>query len=134
MNANAKIDLEARMKMAVALIELLHKRVDGLTDEIEMLRSKVNRKRRAFIRRTPADAAAERILSGVIMEAVAKTGIAAEMICSDVRVKGVVAARQWVMYEACVRGLGYAQIGRLMNRDHSTVIHAVSVEAARRAG
>lgn len=41
--------------------------------------------------------------------------------------------RQWVMFEAHLIGKSSTEIGRALNRDHSTVLHGVRREAERRA-
>ena len=68
-----------------------------------------------------------------IVELVAQeTGIAANAIMGDSRRGPIVRARQIVMYEAHQRGLSLQQIGAAMGRHHTTILHGIRAEQARR--
>lgn len=68
-----------------------------------------------------------------IAEAVAaETGVGIREIYGKRRTKRVVEARQLVMFIATQHGLTTHQIGGALNRDHSTVSHAVAAEKRRR--
>lgn len=70
-------------------------------------------------------------LIDVVAEA---TGFTADQILSHTRGGAVEKARHLVMFEAHAAGVSKAAIGRAMNRDHSTVLHGIRKEQARRAG
>ncbi len=61
-----------------------------------------------------------------------QAGISAEAILGDSRNQIVVLARQQAMWLAAKEtGLSYVSIGKIFNRDHTTVLHAVRRENAR---
>lgn len=84
-----------------------------------------------------ADAAAIRIpgqrFRAVLTEVSEATGISISRILGRSRVRPVVEARQLVCHVLYRHGMSYPQIGRLINRDHTTVLHAVRAVEARRA-
>ncbi len=55
----------------------------------------------------------------------AKHGVSLDDILSARRQTDIAAARFEISARLYERGLSYPQIGRLINRDHTTVIHAV---------
>ena len=56
-----------------------------------------------------------------------------EVLLSKSRVRIVAHARQWVMYEAAAVGISTTKIGReLGGMDHTTVMHGIRAEEARR--
>ena len=59
--------------------------------------------------------------------------VTAAQILSDSRLPVHVEARDWAAYEGFLRGLSTPQIGRGLNRDHTSVMSAINREAARRA-
>ena len=68
-----------------------------------------------------------------IVDAVAEaTGISAKRIMSQRRDAPTARARQIVMYEARQQGLSFSQIGAALGRDHTSVMHGVRAEQARR--
>jgi chromosomal replication initiation ATPase DnaA len=68
-----------------------------------------------------------------IVDAVSEAaGIPARHILSQKRTAAVARARQIVMYEARQAGLSYPQIGMVLGRDHTSVMHGVKREAERR--
>lgn len=80
-----------------------------------------------------SDAATRDIISPLVAHVCGELGIMPKDVMGYCRTARVAAARQWVFYEAHKRGATYAGIGRVMKRDHTTVIHGASKEAARRA-
>lgn len=68
-----------------------------------------------------------------IVDAVAQeTGISAHDIMGESRKATIARARQIVMYEAHLRGLTLNQIGSAMGRHHTTIMHGIRAERARR--
>ena len=72
------------------------------------------------------------IITPLVAQVCGERGMAVKDILGHCRTKRVTDARHWVFYEAHKRGIPYAEIGRLMNRDHTTVIHGVAKEEQRR--
>lgn len=69
-----------------------------------------------------------------IAEAVAEeAGVPVGRIMGKTRTQHVAHARQLVYFIAHRRGIAPADIARAMRRDHSTVLHGIEAEAARRA-
>lgn len=62
----------------------------------------------------------------------AETGIPAKQIRGRCRKAHIVRARQIVMYEARQLGLSLLQIADAMGRDHTTIMHGIRAEQARR--
>jgi chromosomal replication initiation ATPase DnaA len=60
------------------------------------------------------------------------TGIPAGAFYGRGKKKKIAEARQLVMYLANRGGVSLSAIGRALNRDHTTVMHGVRVEAKRR--
>lgn len=90
---------------------------------------------------TPDDIAACRAIASQPIGAVARimrevfeaTGITAEEIRSQSRERHIVRARQLVMYAAHkTTAMSLHQIGKAVRRDHSTVMHGIRAEEARR--
>lgn len=70
-----------------------------------------------------------------IMEAIAvRYGVTPDEITSKTQARDISKARQAVMYEASLRGISGRQIARFFGYDHSTVIHGIRAEKARRKG
>lgn len=62
-------------------------------------------------------------------------GIPVEVMLTKSRVQVLAHARQWVMYEASMVGISTTKIGRQMGGlDHTTVMHGIKREQARRIG
>ena len=59
--------------------------------------------------------------------------VPAAQILSDSRLPAHVEARDWAAYQGFLRGLSTPQIGRGLNRDHTSVMAGINREAARRA-
>ena len=59
-------------------------------------------------------------------------GIAERFILCDSRERHLSHARQWVMFEAHLRGISAPMIGRALRKDHSTVLHGITAERERR--
>lgn len=69
-----------------------------------------------------------------ITEEVARSiGVTARDIVSHSRQPHLVSARDLIAFEARVQGCTLQQIGRAMNRDHSSIHDAIRREAKRRA-
>ena len=62
-----------------------------------------------------------------------ETGLPVADILGRRRFQSHVEARQLVMYLAKQQGLSYSKIARAMGLDHTTIMHGVKAEAARRA-
>lgn len=61
-----------------------------------------------------------------VVEAISeKTGIPPERIVSVTRNKAVVAARHWAFYELQQAGFSLTQMGRMFQKDHTTVLHGI---------
>jgi chromosomal replication initiation ATPase DnaA len=72
-------------------------------------------------------------VAAIVREVSDATGIAAADIYGKSRMADIVRARQMVMYIARHNTkMSMQQIGKALNRDHSTVSHGVRAEAARR--
>lgn len=68
------------------------------------------------------------------VDAVAEaTGLQPRVIYGASRKRQIAMARQLVMFLAHRDGVSLSTIGRALNRDHTTVLHGVRCEAARRA-
>ena len=68
-----------------------------------------------------------------IAEAVSEaTGIPVQHIMSNRLDAATARARQIVMYEARLAGMSYPQIGAAMGKHHTSIIHGVRTEQARR--
>ena len=68
-----------------------------------------------------------------IVEAVADaTGVSADAILGESRVRRIARARQIVMFVAHRQGLSLTEIGQFLRRDHTSVLHGVRQEAERR--
>ena len=61
-----------------------------------------------------------------------RAGITEADILGQSRLRKITEHRQFVMYLAHKRGMSLPQIGRIMGRHHTTVLHGVRAEAARR--
>jgi len=61
-----------------------------------------------------------------------RAGITEADILGHCRARKFSNPRQFVMYLAHKRGMSLPQIGRIMGRHHTTVLHGVRAEAARR--
>lgn len=72
------------------------------------------------------------VVNDIVAKVAQGTGIRQTSIMGYTRAKPVVQARHLVMYEARECGLTYSAIGAAMGRDHTSIIHGVRCEAARR--
>ena len=81
------------------------------------------------IRATRTPRATVRMIASEVSEI---TGVPASEILGRRRAQEVCHARELVCYVARRTGMTYSQIGRALNRDHSTIIHAVANECIRR--
>jgi chromosomal replication initiation ATPase DnaA len=68
----------------------------------------------------------------IIEEVSEATGIPERQILSDMRERNVCLARDLVCYVASRAGIGSIPIGRVLKRDHSSVLAAIGRERARR--
>lgn len=73
----------------------------------------------------------DRVLQ-IIQEVAEHTGIPQDAIMGASRSYAVCLARDLACYIAKRDGHSYPEIGRVMNRDHSTIMDAAKREAARR--
>ena len=65
-------------------------------------------------------------------EAAVISGVDMTDILGRSQTAGPVTARQWVYYEANQSGIPFAAIGRIMGRDHTTIMSGAAKEANRR--
>lgn len=61
------------------------------------------------------------------------TGLTVAEILGQSRLGPIARARQLVMFEAYAAGYSMAHIGRILRRDHTTVMHGIRAERERRA-
>lgn len=61
----------------------------------------------------------------LIAEASRETGYTPQEIVGHSRKQPLARTRQWVMWKARQEGYSLEQIGRVLNRDHTTVLHGV---------
>ena len=66
-------------------------------------------------------------------EVAAATGVSVEALLGQSRVGEIAQARQALMHRAHAAGRGLSQIGRWLDRDHSTVLHGVRAHEKRYA-
>lgn len=78
----------------------------------------------------PGDA--KSVVNSIAARVAKGTGIPFIAIMGHTHAQPAAQARHLVMYEARQRGLTYSAIGWAMNRDHTSVMHGVRREAARR--
>lgn len=71
-------------------------------------------------------------LACLIRIVAARAGITEADILGPSRLRKFSNPRQFVMYLAHKRGMSLPQIGRIMGRHHTTVLHGVRAEEARR--
>ncbi|RJL18647.1 helix-turn-helix domain-containing protein [Paracoccus siganidrum] len=71
-------------------------------------------------------------VKAIVQELAAATGVTADQITGKSRKAEIVRVRQIVCFIARQKGMTYQQIGRVLNRDHTTIVAAVKREAARR--
>lgn len=75
------------------------------------------------------------IVRNVANEVARKHGLSdLEYLTSKRRTQGMARARQEVMAELRKLGWSLPRIGRIMNRDHSTISHGINMHRAREAG
>ena len=72
------------------------------------------------------------VVNEIAIAVSAETGIPKAMIYGKSRRRNVAEARQLVMYIAHLRGLSTTLIGMCLDRDHTTVMHGIKAEKARR--
>lgn len=61
----------------------------------------------------------------VLNEIAERHGVARELLTSDLRSEHLVRARQEAYYELYALGFSSSHVGRILNRDHSTVLHGI---------
>lgn len=61
-----------------------------------------------------------------------RAGITEADILGPSRLRKITEPRQFVMYLAHKRGMSLPKIGRIMGRHHTTVLHGIRAEEARR--
>lgn len=74
----------------------------------------------------------EPIVQRVCREVCDETGVSLNALRGRSREQAIVQIRHLAMYAAHERGASLSQIGRYLGRDHTTVLHGVRAEAARR--
>lgn len=75
------------------------------------------------------DAAAK--MRDIIAQVSRATGVSADAILGDSRVANIAAARQMVMSIAQRQGMSTTRIGKLLQRDHTTVMHGIAAHEKR---
>lgn len=68
-----------------------------------------------------------------IRDVSAATGVSVDDLLGRGRRRKITQARQLAMFIAREKGAAYSAIARVFGRDHTTIIHGVRAEAARRA-
>ena len=76
--------------------------------------------------------AARMIVLELIGESADRVGLSVRKLMSEDRTAPIVQARQWAMYEAFHRGCTQPQIGRVLDLDHTTILHGIKAETERR--
>ncbi len=76
--------------------------------------------------------AARMITLELLAQAADRVGLSIRKVMSDDRSAPYVQARHWAMYEAFHQGCTLPQIGRVLDVDHTTVLHGVKAETDRR--
>lgn len=71
-------------------------------------------------------------VKGLVRAAAISSGLTEADILGPSRQRFVCTARQWVMFEAQAAGFTLPQIGRVLKRDHTTVLHGIRAERKRR--
>lgn len=71
-------------------------------------------------------------INAIVHAVAAETEVPVRDILGQTRVTRATHARQMVMYIARREGFSLSAIGRVLNRDHSSVAHGVKMEKARR--
>lgn len=74
------------------------------------------------------------LVAQIVTEVAEATGQSERAIYGRSCVREATLARQLVMFRAAELGLSSTRIGRALGRDHSTVLHGVKAERARREG
>lgn len=72
-------------------------------------------------------------IAQIVHEVAESCGLTWEQIVRNARHRDVVQARQMAMYIAYREGFSTPQIGAVLNRDHTTILHGIKKERARRA-
>ena len=80
-----------------------------------------------------ANAARPGSVRQAIRDAAAATGVSVDDLLGRSRLRGITQARHLAMFMARETGAKYQVIARVFGRDHTTIIHGVRAEAARRA-
>ena len=71
-------------------------------------------------------------MATIIARAADEFGVSQSSIMSRDATRPTAQARQWAMTEGSAAGLSISSVGRYLGRDHTTVIHGVRAETARR--
>jgi hypothetical protein len=64
-------------------------------------------------------------LASLVVEGARKFNVSVKWLRSESRMEELIACRHWIATEARRRGFSYPQIGRALNRDHTTIMHTV---------
>ena len=127
-----RLALEARLVAAEARIAGLEKclRGHGLMKHPRLAQHEPGWIERFLESKSTGDGAY--IVRRAVHEVARQTGLPARLIMSPTRIKEAATARQEAMCRAHDAGCSYAQIGRHMRRDHTTIMHGVRVARKRR--
>lgn len=75
---------------------------------------------------------AKRMVDEIVRDVAKKYGVPVRGVWSDTRIRPLARARQeayWRLQNEL--GLGYTRIGRLLNRDHTTVLYGIAAHQKR---
>lgn len=90
-------------------------------------RGKIRKEVKALFKWT-APRSVQRQRMSIIVEAVcAETGVPDYEILGESRIREFVRARQYAMWKCREQGYSFPEIGRVFNRDHTTIIHGCNV-------
>lgn len=71
-----------------------------------------------------------RVVLRTVIDSAREYEVSAQDILGESRTRSIAQARQVVFYRLHTSGFSLSQIGRLLQRDHSTVLHGVRKVAA----
>lgn len=142
-SSGARAGLDARRQLedhygnAELMMSWQNDKISALERNIKRLEKQVKDLSSA-IKVTSEDRGSARHLSGEPVKTIAvkvseMTGISVDDILSTNRLKEVAKARQLVMFMAREAGYSLSFIGRVLKRDHTSVMHGIRKEAERRA-
>ena len=82
--------------------------------------------------RMPSVLRVRETLTALVAKVAEAYGVTPSVVMSKRRTRRCAHPRQWVMYEGHLMGFTTAEMGRFFGLDHTTVMHGVRAEKARR--